>query len=185
MSAEPSLIYLSRMPVNNHPIFDTQRPKNDAIQSPKPPKHSFICPNTEPPKSPLQVFLQGENPSRSLTNFSSIPAELVGLTLSHCDLKALRAGSLVCKDWRASTIQCLFSKIALSPATSPTFVEYLKLESGEPVRSAVQCLSLTTGSDYVDDSSFPTVESLSALLQPSFLRLSIFNSAKPTHSYRY
>lgn len=124
--------------------------------------------------------LQGGNPSRSPSsaNFFLIPTELIELIFDNCDSNALRASRLVCRYWRTSTTHIFFSRIALYPTTSSAFVEFLHSKAGEPVRGSVRVLSLTTGSDFVRSSiNDTTVESLSVLLQPSSLKLTIYNNA--------
>lgn len=63
----------------------------------------------------LHVFLPGENPTHDLppTSLRYLP-ELGGLILSHCNSTTLRAIGLACKDWRASSIRRLFTKVACS-----------------------------------------------------------------------
>lgn len=119
------------------------------------------------------VVLQRENPRRTPANFFLIPPELVDTILNYCDSKALRASSLVCKGWRTLSMHCLFSKIELLPARSHEFVEFLKSESGVPIRGLVQSLAIDTS---VHKSLATDVKSLSTLLQPTSLKLSIYGS---------
>lgn len=123
-----------------------------------------------------RVVPHRENPRRTPANFFLIPPELVDAILNHCDSKALHASSLVCKSWRTLTMHRLFSKVELLPARSHEFVEFLKSESGVPIRGSVQCLAIDTGSASVHKSLIADVKSLSTLLRLISLKLSIYGS---------
>ncbi|KAF9462565.1 hypothetical protein BDZ94DRAFT_723977 [Collybia nuda] len=128
--------------------------------------------------NPDSSDIQENNLSPSPANFFLIPPELVNLIIGHCDLDELRTSSLVCRGWRVLTIHTLFSKVSLSPTTALAFVEFLRSKYGALVRGSVQLLSLTSGSDFAHSSiSDTTLEALSALLQPSHLKLTIHNNA--------
>ncbi|KAF9465475.1 hypothetical protein BDZ94DRAFT_1307085 [Collybia nuda] len=126
-----------------------------------------------------QVAVQGAYPPPTAANFFWIPVELVELIIDHCDRSTLRSSSLVCKYWRASTVHRLYSTVGLSPATSPAFADFLQSYSGEPIRRFVQSLSFTAESGCSHKSSIRAVKRLSALLQPSSLRLTIFDKTEP------
>lgn len=97
------------------------------------------------------------------------------MILDYCDSKALHTSSLVCKGWRTIIIPRLFSAVELSATYMVReFAEFLRSPSGVPFRGLVQSLSIATGNDSVRKPSTVAVQTLSALLQPPTLKLSIY-----------